>query len=112
MPTPKKTTPTPTGPTKSAASTPPLENMPTPPAKPPKSERLFVAWKGGIIKTTLPGETEPDESRTRLNLEDVRVFGRKDQCTEFAVDQEPAWKWVETAKGESVHDAIMAKAGY
>ena len=81
----------------------PLENMPTPPAKKAtKQEFLFVAWTGEIVGL----ENPPAEVIVR----DLQVFGRKADCTEFAVDQDPAWKWVQTSKGESLKDAILAKA--
>lgn len=82
---------------------PTLADMPTPAKKAPKSEHMFVAWTGEIVGLNNP----PAEVIVR----DFRIFGRKDLCTEFAVDQEPAWKWVQTAKGESVTEAILAKAG-
>ena len=81
---------------------PPLEDMPPAPEKKPKSEHLFIAWKGLVH--------DMGQADERVEIVDLRVFGRKDQCTEFAVDQEPAWKWVQTAKGESLKDAILAKA--
>lgn len=82
--------------------TPPLADMPTPAPKPAKrGERLFVAWTGVVVPDPSPADP--------INVRDFRVFGVKAECTEFAVDQEPAWKWVETAKGESVKDAIIAK---
>lgn len=96
----KKTT---AAPLKDAEQT-PLEHMPTPPPKPAKSEHLFIAWTGQVLKGGADAEGA-------VRIDDMRVFGRKDLCTEFAVDQEPAWKWVQTAKGESVASAILAKAG-
>lgn len=82
----------------------PLADMPTPVIKVParKTERLFVAWTGDTIGS---GGHPTDE----VVIRDLRIFGIKAECTEFAVDQEPAWKWVETAKGQSVAQAILEK---
>lgn len=82
----------------------PLENMPERPKTIPhvRSERLFCAWKGEIVGT----ENPPME----VIIRGIRIFGIKAECTEFAVDQEPAWKWVETAKDRDVVADIIEKA--
>jgi hypothetical protein len=73
----------------------PLENMPERPKTIPhkKTERLFIAYT--IVNSK--------------DIGDLRVYGVKAEALEFAIDQEPAWKWVEVAKGESVAEAIKAK---
>lgn len=88
---------------KSDDPTPTLENMPARPSREKKTEHLFFAWTGQILKG---GSDGPPAVR----IDDLRPFGRKDLCTEFAVDQEPAWKWVQCDKGDSVAAAIIAKA--
>lgn len=91
MPTPRKT----------AASKPapaePLEDMPAPPAKKTKTEKLQVAYT-------------PDHSSANAGaVLDFAIFGVKLDALEHAMEQDPPWKVIEVLKGQSVRDAILAK---
>jgi hypothetical protein len=69
---------------------------PEPPKKSKRAETLFVAY--ALAPAPAAGES--------TDFHDVCVFGTKLGALEFAMEQEPAWKVTEAAKGHPLRGVV------
>jgi hypothetical protein len=67
---------------------------PEPPKKSKRAETLFVAYR------LEPHGNDP------ADFHDVCIFGTKLGALEFAMEQEPAWKVTEAAKGHPLRGVV------